>query len=372
MATPVTRDLYEQLLKQQEKFERDIAQRQQNISELEVSKLKLEGIIANNPTLIQENAAAQETADRTITELTAAMDQAKQNIEVAEKAKEVLAESLDVLRDDLKAAQEKGDEAEIERLTAEIAVKEKEMEDLDKVIADNKAVGQKANADYQTQQELLSSLKQTAVNLQEDLQNAQEGLKDTTAELENEQQLLVKDLDSYKAWSAENLPTLRRYEAAQESREKNYVRVPMNAAINRVTSPIQDQNRLAESNVIEAEIIATQFSGLSESENAVKSNGLSSGKEFEGFMTAQQALDLTQKYIWSFERLFAKIKEAAEAQKTSIMVINLETTEALALIDAGYKLYLQGRTPITTSSISGGRFATDVTISWAYMQGPQS
>ena len=90
MATPVTRDLYEQLLKQQEKFERDIASVQEAISSLQLQKLELEGIIANNPKLIQENAAAQETADRTMAELTAAMDQAKQNIEPRKLQKQLL------------------------------------------------------------------------------------------------------------------------------------------------------------------------------------------------------------------------------------------------------------------------------------------
>ena len=244
------------------------------------------------------------------------------------------------------------------------------MEDLDKVIADNKAAGQQANAEYGVQLSILDNLKKTAQGLEDELTNATSEINEVTEELAADEGRLAAELKAYKDWSAENLPTLRRYEAAQETREKNYVRVPMNAAVNRVISPIRDENRIAESEVIEAEILATQFSNLTPYEEDVKASALSAGKQLPGWMDASQALELTQKYIWSFERLFAKIKEAAEAQKTSIMVVDLETTEALALIDAGYKLYLQGRTPITTSSITGGRFATDVTISWAFMQGP--
>ncbi len=371
MATPITRELYESLLAEQQTFSRQIEKEQQDLVNINQDISNFKRTIAEAPALISQNEAAQATNAQFQADTNTEVDDKNNQIAQAKAQNAQLNDELKALEVALDEAIAENDQAEIDRLTplvaakkAEIEAKETEIQTLqDEVRALEEALT-KAKVD-------LDALKATHENLNKDLSEANEVLPEAENALIKQQARLSDTLASYKAWSSENLDSLRLYQAQLEVREKNYVRVDLNAAVDRVQNNVTDQNRLAENQVINDEITAEQFGNLTEPETAVKAKGLEDGKSLQGYINAEEAADLVKSHIWSFEEFFTPIREAAEKGETSIMVTNLKVTTALALQDSGYALYLQGRTPINSASIKGGRFATDVVISWAFMRGPE-
>jgi len=372
MATPITRALYEALLAEQEVYSKQIEAIQQEIARVNQDILLFKNTIADSPALISQNQAAQDTNQKLQADTNTAIADKQNQISIAKDENAKLNDELKALEDELAEATAKNDQAEINRLTPLVAAKkaERDAKELEIFNLTNE-VEALAKVLDQAKNDLVA-LKETGENLADDLKEANDLLPEAEASLANSQNELSKVLADYAKWSSDNLDSLRLYQAQLEVREKNYVRVNLNAAINRVQNNVTDQNRIAENDVINDEIIAEQFTNLTDSETQAKAKGLDDGKELTGYINAENAAILTKSYIWSFEEFFVPIKEAAEKGDTNIMVRNLKVTTALALQDSGYKLYLQGRTPINSASIKGGRFATDVVISWAFMKGPEA
>lgn len=371
MATPITRELYESLLAEQETYSRQIEKEQDTVARINQDISSFESIIADSPALISQNEAAQATNVKFQADTNTAIENKSTQIAEAKQQNTKLKDELIVLEQELAEAVEKNDQTEIARLTPLVAAKKAEIEAKEleiKALSDEVDALQKALTKAKSD---LDALKSTLVNLNESLVQANEDLPRAKDALVKEQAALEATLATYKTWSNENLDSLRLYQAQLEVREKNYIRVNLNAAVNRVQNNVTDQNRLAESTIIGDEINSEQFGQLSTSEAEAKAAGLDKGKLLTGYLNAEDAGVLVKSHIWSFEEFFTPIREAAEKGETSIMVTDLKVTTALALQDSGYILYLQGRTPINSSSIKGGRFATDVVISWAFMEGPE-
>jgi len=367
----VSPSLYKQLLKRQEDFESELREIEEHYREISDKKRKYASDIIKLPELIKQNEQAVKSVEEKIASLKDSALAAKEAIEKAESELNELVEKRKKAEEQLKEAEDKGDQEGIDKFKKEISEFQTAIDKEEKNIRDDKNKVEQYSQQIDESYKLLEDLTVQGKALQGDLKNAENEIQDIEKEIEEVEKHLTDVKDEYKKWSEENVPLMRVYQAGLEVREKNYRRVNKKDALNSVVSPIDDENKIAQSNIIKEELevlYGLGNDGLTSKERETKEAALKAGRELEGNITAEEARNLAQANIWSMKPVAAKIKEAAESGKTSIMVKDLETTTAIALMDNGYRLYLQHRTPITSSAIKGGRYATDVTISWAYLE----